>query len=63
MLSLSVPIVATYLLQTTFNLVDAVWMGRYSTAGLAAISFSFPISAFFVTFGLGISIAGRILVA
>jgi putative MATE family efflux protein len=63
MLSLSVPIVGTYLLQTTFNLVDAIWMGRYSTTGLAAISFSFPISAFFVTFGLGISIAGSILVA
>jgi putative MATE family efflux protein len=63
MLSLSVPIVGTYLLQTTFNLVDAVWMGRYSTTGLAAISFSFPISAFFVTFGLGISISGSILVA
>jgi len=60
---LSVPIVVTNLLQTTYNLVDTVWLGRYSTDALAAISFAFPVVFFLVSLGLGISIAGSILVA
>ena len=60
---LSIPIVVTNLLQTTYNLVDTVWLGRYSTEALAAISFAFPVVFFLISLGLGISIAGSILVA
>jgi len=40
---LSLPIVVTNLLQTAYNLVDTIWLGRYSTEALAAISFAFPV--------------------
>ncbi|PSP70621.1 MATE family efflux transporter [Halobacteriales archaeon QH_8_67_27] len=60
---LSIPIVVTNLLQTMYNLVDTIWLGRYSTEALAAISFAFPVVFFLISLGLGISIAGSILVA
>ncbi|NHN46648.1 MATE family efflux transporter [Halostella sp. JP-L12] len=60
---LSLPIVVTNLLQTAYNLVDTIWLGRYSTDALAAISFAFPVVFFLISLGLGISIAGSILVA
>ena len=60
---LSIPIVVTNLLQTMYNLVDTIWLGRYSTEALAAISFAFPLIFFLISLGLGISIAGSILVA
>ncbi|MEF8852552.1 MAG: MATE family efflux transporter [Haloarculaceae archaeon] len=60
---LSIPIVVTNLLQTAYNLVDTVWLGQYSTEALAAISFAFPVVFFLISLGLGVSIAGSILVA
>jgi putative MATE family efflux protein len=60
---LSIPIVVTNLLQTMYNLVDTIWLGQYSTEALAAISFAFPLVFFLISLGLGISIAGSILVA
>jgi len=60
---LSLPIVVTNLLQTAYNLVDTIWLGRYSTEALAAISFAFPVVFFIISLGLGIAIAGSILVA
>jgi putative MATE family efflux protein len=60
---LSLPIVITNLLQTAYNLVDTIWLGRYSTEALAAISFAFPVVFFIISLGLGIAIAGSILVA
>ncbi|PSQ14386.1 MATE family efflux transporter, partial [Halobacteriales archaeon QS_7_69_60] len=63
LLYLSLPIVVTNLLHTTYNLVDTIWLGRYSTDALAAISFAFPVVFFIISLGLGIAIAGSILVA
>lgn len=60
---LSLPIVVTNLLQTAYNLVDTVWLGRFSTDALAAISFAFPVVFFLISLGLGIPIAWSILVA
>jgi putative MATE family efflux protein len=60
---LSLPIVITNLLQTMYNLADTVWLGQYSTEALAAISFAFPAIFFLIALGMGISIAGSILVA
>ncbi|MFB6126488.1 MAG: MATE family efflux transporter [Halolamina sp.] len=60
---LSLPIVVTNLLQTAYNLVDTVWLGRFSTDALAAISFAFPVVFFLISLGLGLSIGGSIIVA
>ncbi|QLD85549.1 MATE family efflux transporter [Natronomonas halophila] len=60
---LSLPIIVTNLLQTAYNLADTFWLGRYSTEALAAISFAFPMVFLLISLGMGISVAGSVLVA
>jgi putative MATE family efflux protein len=60
---LSLPIIVTNLLQTAYNLADTFWLGRYSTEALAAISFAFPMVFLLISLGMGVSVAGSVLVA
>jgi len=60
---LSLPIIITNLLQTAYNLADTFWLGQYSTTALAAISFGFPMVFLLISLGLGLSVAGSVLVA
>lgn len=60
---LSLPIIITNLLQVAYNLADTFWLGRYSTEALAAISFGFPMVFFLISLGMGVSVAGSVLVA
>ena len=60
---LSMPIVVTNLFQTAYNLADTFWLGQYSTEALAAISFAFPMVFLLISLGMGISVAGSVLVA
>ena len=60
---LSLPIVVTNLLQTAYNLADTFWIGQYSTDALAAISFAFPMVFLIISLGMGLAVAGSILVA
>ncbi|MFB6073869.1 MAG: MATE family efflux transporter [Haloarculaceae archaeon] len=60
---LSLPIVITNLMQTAYNLADTFWLGQYSTASLAAISFAFPMVFLLISLGMGLSVAGSVLVA
>ncbi|GAB3708149.1 MATE family efflux transporter [Halorubrum pallidum] len=60
---LSMPIVITNLFQTAYNLADTFWLGQYSTDALAAISFAFPLVFLLISLGMGISVAGSVLVA
>jgi len=57
------PIVVTNLFQTAYNLADTFWLGQYSTDALAAISFAFPMVFLLISLGMGISVAGSVLVA
>lgn len=63
LLYLSLPVIITNLLQTAYNLIDTFWLGRYSTEALAAVSFAFPVIFLIISLGIGLSIAGSILVA
>ncbi|PCR90334.1 MATE family efflux transporter [Natrinema ejinorense] len=60
---LSLPIIVTNLLQTAYNLIDTFWLGQYSTEALAAISFAFPMVFLLISVGMGLSVAGSVLVA
>jgi putative MATE family efflux protein len=60
---LSLPIVLTNLMQTAYNLADTFWLGQYSTDALAAISFAFPMVFLLISLGMGLSVAGSVLVA
>ncbi|WP_136717694.1 MATE family efflux transporter [Halorientalis salina] len=60
---LSFPIIITNLLQVMYNLADTFWLGQYSTPALAAISFGFPLVYLLISLGMGLSVAGSVLVA
>jgi putative MATE family efflux protein len=60
---LSLPIVVTNLLQTAYNLADTFWLGQLSREALAAITFAFPMVFLFISLGLGLTVAGSVLVA
>ena len=63
LLTLSWPIVLSNLLQTSYNLVDAFWVGKLGPAAFAAISIGFPIVFLLISVGAGFTVAGTALVA
>ena len=60
---LSLPVIITNLLRTAYSLVDTFWVGRLSKEALAAITFSYPIVFLFIALGMGVAVAGSVLVA
>lgn len=63
LISLSIPVVFSNILQTAYQLVDTFWVGRLGADAVAAVSLSFPIIFLMFAIGGGLSIAGSILVA
>ena len=63
LVSLAVPIVATNIFQTLYQLIDTFWVGRLGAEAVAAVSLSFPILFFMISAGAGMAVAGSILVA
>lgn len=57
-LTLSFPIMINNLIQTIYNLVDGIWVSKISSVHFAATAFVFPVMFFFISFGMGLSIAG-----
>lgn len=60
---LSLPVIITNLLRTAYNLADMFWVGRLSKEALAAITFSYPMIFLFISFGMGVAVAGSVMVA
>ncbi|MBC5792413.1 MAG: MATE family efflux transporter [Nanohaloarchaea archaeon] len=64
---LSLPIVIINLLRTAYNIADTFWVaqlaGEVGKNSLAAITFGFPLVFFFISLGLGLAVAGSVLVA
>jgi len=63
LLLLSLPIVASQLMQVAYNLADTFWVGRIGADAVSAISFAFPIVFLMISFGGGFAVAGTVLVA
>lgn len=60
----SIPMLIGNLLQTFYNTVDSIWVGRFlGPEALGAVSVSFPIVFLFVAFTAGLSMAASIMVA
>lgn len=62
-LTLSLPIVLSMLMQVGYNLADTFWVGQVSAEAVAALSFSWPIVFLMISVGGGFSVAGTVLVA
>ncbi|MFP4230116.1 MAG: MATE family efflux transporter [Candidatus Nanohaloarchaea archaeon] len=60
---LSLPVIVINLLQTTYNLADTFWLGQYSDAALEAVTYAFPLVFFLISLGMGLAVAGSVLVA
>jgi putative MATE family efflux protein len=58
-----VPIVATNVFQSLYQLIDTFWVGRLGADAVAAVSLSFPVLFLMISAGGGMSIAGAVLVA
>ena len=63
LITLSVPIIFSNILQTAYQLTDTFWVGRLGTVAVAAVSVSFPIIFLIISLGGGLAMAGTILVA
>ncbi len=63
LLHLAWPLVLGNLLQTFYNLADMFWVGRVSSAAVAAVSLMFPLSWMFVSTAMGITAATIALVS
>lgn len=61
--ALAVPVVINSFLQTMYNLTDTYWLGKIGTEELAAINLVTPLQNIIVNFGLGITVAGAVLIA
>lgn len=61
--TLSIPIIINNLIQTLYNLVDGIWVGKISSVHFAATSFVWPVNFLFISLGIGISIAGTSLLS
>jgi putative MATE family efflux protein len=54
---------ASNLVQTLYNLVDAYFLGKLGEAELSAPTIAFPVIFFLILFGIGFSMAGTTLIA
>lgn len=63
LIALSIPVVFSNILQSAYQLIDTIWVGRLGSDAVAAVSLSFPIIFLMFAIGGGLTIAGSILVA
>jgi putative MATE family efflux protein len=63
LLKLAIPIMVANVLQAAYQLVDAFWVGRLGGTAVAAVSVSTPVIFLTMALGLGLAIAGSILIA
>ena len=63
LISLSIPIIFSNIMQTVYQLIDTFWVGKLGKNAVATISISYPILFLLLSTGIGIAIAGTILVA
>ena len=62
-ITLALPIMLNNLIQTLYNLVDALWISKLGSVEFAATSFVWPVNFLFTSLGIGISIAGTSLLS
>lgn len=64
LLIFAIPMLVGNLLQTFYNTVDSIWVGRFLGSGaLAAVSVSFPVLFLFVAFATGLGIGNNVMIA
>ncbi|MBV9330765.1 MAG: MATE family efflux transporter [Alphaproteobacteria bacterium] len=63
LLLLALPIMGANILQISYQMVDAFWVGRLGAEAVASVSISMPIMFLMISAGMGFAIAGSTLIA
>lgn len=53
LVSMSLPIMVSMLMQALYNVVDSIFVARYSANALAAVSLAFPVQSLMISFAVG----------
>lgn len=56
LVSMSVPVMLSMLIQSLYNIVDSIWVTKLGTDALTAVSLAFPLQNAIMSFGVGIGI-------
>jgi putative MATE family efflux protein len=59
----ALPIVLSNLLNVTYQLINALWVGRLGGAAIAAVAASAPLFGVLISLGSGLATAGSVLIA
>jgi putative MATE family efflux protein len=62
-ITLALPVMATNLIQTIYNLVDTFFIGRLGTSQVASVQLSWPVNFLLLSLGAGLSIATTSMIA
>lgn len=60
---LAIPLMLAAFLQNTYQLVDALWLGRLGTRAMASVAISMPVSAVLIALGGGFAVAASTMVS
>lgn len=63
LVALALPLVAANLLQTTFNIVDMLFVGRLGPAAIAAVSLAGVITMFLMTIAIGLATGTQAMIS
>ncbi|MGN0305171.1 MAG: MATE family efflux transporter [Lachnospiraceae bacterium] len=63
LLSLSLPMMASMLVQAVYNVVDSIFVSRVSESALTAVSLAFPIQVLIIALGVGTGVGTNALLS
>lgn len=56
LLSMSVPVILSMLMQSLYNIVDSIWVAKLGTDAITAVSLAFPLQNIIMSTGVGMGI-------
>ena len=63
LLKLAPPVMFAQLIQALYNLVDSLFVGKYSESGLTALSIIYPLQLLMIAFAVGTGVGINTIVA
>ncbi|MBZ2175528.1 MATE family efflux transporter [Schnuerera sp. xch1] len=63
LIKLSIPSIFSMTIQALYNIVDSVYVGRYSVDGLTSLSIAFPLQMFLIAIAVGTGVGSSSLIS
>ena len=63
LISMSLPIMASMLIQALYNIIDSIFVARYSQDALTAVSLAFPVQTLMIALGTGTAVGVNALLS